>query len=33
MLYEEFDSYKKFAGLDVFKDKVTEKIDIGIWIN
>jgi type III restriction enzyme len=28
MLYEEFDSYKKFAGLDVFKNKATEKVEV-----
>jgi len=27
MLYDEFDSYKKFAGLDVFKNKATEKTE------
>lgn len=28
MLYDEFDSYKKFAGLDVFKNKATEKVGV-----
>jgi len=28
MLYDEFNSYKNFAGADVFKNKVTEKTDI-----
>jgi len=27
MLYKEFDSYKKFAGLNVFKNKATEKTE------
>lgn len=28
MLYDEFNSYKNFAGADVFKNKATEKTDI-----
>lgn len=28
MLYDEFNSYKNFAGADVFKNKATEKLDI-----
>jgi type III restriction enzyme len=28
MLYNEFNSYKNFAGVDVFKNKATEKTDI-----
>src|SRR3989339_646853 len=28
MLYDEFNSYKNFAGVDVFKNKATEKMDI-----
>lgn len=28
MLYDEFNSYKNFAGADVFKDKAIEKTDI-----
>ena len=28
MLYDEFNSYKHFAGKDVFKNKATEKSDI-----
>ena len=28
MLYDEFNSYKNFAGADVFKNKATEKIEI-----
>ncbi len=28
MLYDEFNSYKNFAGADVFKTKATEKTDI-----
>ncbi len=28
MLYDEFNSYKNFAGSNVFKNKATEKADI-----
>ena len=28
MLYDEFNSYKNFAGVDVFKNKATGKIDV-----